>query len=314
MWIYIFIATIGTIISICTGILWYIQFKQYQQTERRNKILEDKNNELNTKLNELNAQFLITQDQLTAAITNNNQTEENLQNRYNILTDNIAAAENQLNQLNQQLQDRTNGLNDIAAQYEKTHNILNSTLAQNAAAADELASYKSELNELLQNLNNAKETSRVALLKDYQNEQKSFDFSLSDKEYTLIRTIKEISNLYPELSKDLATIEWKKIWLPKVQNIAAIYELNNRGIYRLILKSDENISYVGQAINIKERWYEHIKKMLGVDSKGNEKLYNYRPEDFYWTVLEMNSGDLNQSEHYWISYYCCTEIGLNKKK
>lgn len=53
--------------------------------------------------------------------------------------------------------------------------------------------------------------------------------------------------------------------------------------------------------------------MIGADSKGNEKVYDYRPEDFYWSLVEMGSSDLNKSEKYWIEYYCCKEVGLNKK-
>ena len=54
--------------------------------------------------------------------------------------------------------------------------------------------------------------------------------------------------------------------------------------------------------------------MIGADAKGTEKLYRYRPEDFYWTVLETNTTDLNSAERYWIEYYCCKEVGLNKKQ
>ena len=165
----------------------------------------------------------------------------------------------------------------------------------------------------IKELDDAKETSRAALLKDYKNEGNWFDFDLSNKEIKLVETIKEISSLYPELTKDLATIEWKKLWLPKFQDLVNTNGLAVRGIYRLVLKDDENISYVGQAVNIKERWYEHAKKMIGADTKGTEKLYRYRPEDFYWTVLETGTNDLNTSEHYWIQYYCCKEVGLNKK-
>ena len=53
--------------------------------------------------------------------------------------------------------------------------------------------------------------------------------------------------------------------------------------------------------------------MIGADAKGAEKLYRYRPEDFYWTVLETNTTDLNSAERYWIEYYCCREKGLNTK-
>ena len=39
--------------------------------------------------------------------------------------------------------------------------------------------------------------------------------------------------------------------------------------------------------------------MIGVDVKGGEKLYNYRPEDFYWTVVEFTAqSNLNEREHY----------------
>lgn len=54
--------------------------------------------------------------------------------------------------------------------------------------------------------------------------------------------------------------------------------------------------------------------MLGVDGKGNEKLYKYQPQDFYWTILETAEKEyLDEKEHYWINYYACKEIGLNKK-
>lgn len=38
--------------------------------------------------------------------------------------------------------------------------------------------------------------------------------------------------------------------------------------------------------------------MIGVELRGNEKVYNYRPEDFYWSVIEFEPQDLNESEHY----------------
>lgn len=38
--------------------------------------------------------------------------------------------------------------------------------------------------------------------------------------------------------------------------------------------------------------------MIGIDAKGNEKLYKYRPEDFYWTVIERDPKDLDEAERY----------------
>ena len=41
--------------------------------------------------------------------------------------------------------------------------------------------------------------------------------------------------------------------MPKFQQLAATQNLEARGIYRLVLKGDERICYVGQAANIKNR-------------------------------------------------------------
>lgn len=182
-----------------------------------------------------------------------------------------------------------------------------------------------------------------------------------DREKELFNMLRKIKDLYPDLSADIANIEWKRIWLPQLQEISK--ELEVKGIYRLVLVDDDvprnlgdiaaaaqaelesykdkikdgqenndnnenkenleskdravvtptTVGYVGQAVNIKMRWYQHVKKMIGVDAKGNEKLYQYdRPDKFVWMIIE--SGDnvnLNKSEKYWIEYF---GLGLNRKR
>ena len=56
--------------------------------------------------------------------------------------------------------------------------------------------------------------------------------------------------------------------------------------------------------------------MIGVEAKGNEKLYEYGIGDFYWKFLEEveDASKLNDAEKYWIDYLGCTELGLNKKR
>ncbi len=165
---------------------------------------------------------------------------------------------------------------------------------------------------------------------------------LSEKESKLISLLGELQLLYPDLKTDFATIEWKKIWMPQLQKLGSVID-GKRGIYRLILRENRNsshavehndisdfsnridivdadgnvksvpICYIGQAVDIKDRWYQHVKKMIGVMPKGNERVYDYRPEDFKWCIIEDGKDvDLNESEKYWIQYYCAKE-GLNKK-
>ena len=149
---------------------------------------------------------------------------------------------------------------------------------------------------------------------------------LNEKQAKLVQLLRELILMYPDLEIDFATIEWKKIWMPQLQQLGKTID-GKKGIYRLILKDNKMppfqamrdgvevtlpYCYVGQAVNIKERWYQHVKKMIGVMSKGNERVYEWRPEDFKWCIVESGNIDLDASEKYWIQYFAAKE-GLNKK-
>lgn len=125
--------------------------------------------------------------------------------------------------------------------------------------------------------------------------------------------VDEYGNQFPILRKELLKAEWSSVWLPQVQQLCNREGLDRSGIYRLTLKSNSDVVYIGQAQSIKDRWYTHIKKMLGVEAKGTERLYEYGPDDFEWSVVEFKEGNLDSDEKYWIDYYKCREIGLNKK-
>ena len=144
----------------------------------------------------------------------------------------------------------------------------------------------------------------------------SWTFSPGDKKRLvelIHQLVDEYGNQFPILRKELLKAEWSSVWLPQVQQLCSREGLDRGGIYRLVLKSNSDCVYIGQAQSIKERWYTHIKKMLGVEAKGTERLYEYRPDDFEWSVVEFKEGNLDSDEKYWIDYYKCREIGLNKK-
>ena len=125
--------------------------------------------------------------------------------------------------------------------------------------------------------------------------------------------VDEYGNAFPILRKELLKAEWSSVWLPQVQQLCSREKLDRSGIYKITLKSNANTVYIGQAQSIKDRWYTHFKKMLGVEAKGAERLYDYRPDEMTWEVVEFKEGDLDKDERYWIDYYKCREIGLNKK-
>lgn len=86
-------------------------------------------------------------------------------------------------------------------------------------------------------------------------------------------------------------------------------------VYGLELIDSPGVWYIGQARSLRERWYQHARKMIGVDSAGNEKLYNHNIEDFRWCVIEQNvrTEDLNSREAYFIKWFGADGKGLNRK-
>lgn len=87
------------------------------------------------------------------------------------------------------------------------------------------------------------------------------------------------------------------------------------GIYR-ITDQTTGQSYIGQSVDCKERWRQHIKTGLTY-GKATNKLYQAMKKsglnNFTFEILEEVPRDkLNEREIYWINLYKTKDIGLNK--
>ena len=211
--------------------------------------------------------------------------------------------------------------NEQLRQYYDSLKAERDTLANQLTLNDQNAALQVDLKAKVDNLNAQLEEMKVryskAVMENYESMVDSlfnWDSRLNEKEKHIIELIRQLEGEYPELKEELATIEWKKIWMPMLQDEGSS-SLNISGIYMLVMKDDNNCVYIGQATNIKDRWYTHIKKMLGVVGAGKEKLYRYKPEEFVWTVLEKVESKeyLDDAERYWIGYFAAKDRGLNKK-
>ena len=89
------------------------------------------------------------------------------------------------------------------------------------------------------------------------------------------------------------------------------------GIYK-ITNIDNQKCYVGQAVNLGDRWKQHIKKGLGADPPTRNKLYpamkSIGPENFTFEVTEICDRSLLDSrEDYWPEYFKAKEFGYSIK-
>lgn len=133
-----------------------------------------------------------------------------------------------------------------------------------------------------------------------------------EKNERLIGLVEEVIKDYPELREELNLILWKRVWLPAMQKIVKLCDVNESGggIYRLVVEEDGNSwCYVGQAVNFKNRWYTHAKKICGAAVANGERLYQVvkRLDKVRWEVVEIADGwtkeEMDERERFWIEFY-----------
>ena len=155
--------------------------------------------------------------------------------------------------------------------------------------------------------------------KQEQEKRKFYQLQIPDKQIADIITLKS-------WKQDLndPSIVSKIIWSSYI--IKPTSDLCNRvigsstvcGIYKItnILSGD---IYIGQSVNISDRFKQHIKCGLGIDASATNKLYNNMQEygvwNFTFEVLQKCSRDkLNEKERFWIEMYQSNKVGMNITK
>ena len=87
------------------------------------------------------------------------------------------------------------------------------------------------------------------------------------------------------------------------------------GIYK-ITNIENGMCYVGQAVDIAERWKTHVRRGVGAEDPGRNKLYPamlaFGVENFTFEIIEECSPlQLNEREQYWQNYFKAKEYGYS---
>ena len=90
------------------------------------------------------------------------------------------------------------------------------------------------------------------------------------------------------------------------------------GIYK-ITNLNTNMCYIGQAVDVANRWKDHAKCGLGIDTPAGNKLYAAMIEEgiwnFSWELLEAcERALLDEKEKYYIGVYQASEFGYNSNR
>lgn len=145
-------------------------------------------------------------------------------------------------------------------------------------------------------------------------EQYCLNLTLNDE-----NDIKMLNELKPKLHNPriLSMLIWQTYFQKPLTSLCTknVGAAAKTGIYK-ITNQVTGECYIGQAVSIQDRWKEHAKCGLGIDTPVGNKLYKsmleYGLQNFSWEVLEIcTKADLDEKEAYYIDAYQSKDFGLN---
>lgn len=297
---------LGFIFLICSLILFYkanqIKINKDKKQEEYKKQLEnqlhtlqvDRNNLINSEIRkkeQLNKKLLQFQEYRKKELNENFQKEKKLI-RLNLQKIN--------NQTSQEIENIHKDLNNIRQ-----------------SAIQEKEQIQTEIDKLKASLSAGVE----ARLREQEKKDKINFYKLSISEADLA-DVKMLQNLKSSFHKPVVLS--KLIWTQYFQK--QMTELCDRvlgkkticGIYKITNLLTEQC-YIGQSVNISDRWKQHCKCGLGIEASATNVLYNSMQRDKIWNfsfeLLEECPRELlNQKEAFWIDTYSSNIYGLNTMK
>ena len=154
----------------------------------------------------------------------------------------------------------------------------------------------------------------------YEEEHKNdyYRLCLSDNDLTEIHELRKITPTLKN-SEPLMKAIWKIYYEKPYTDLVGRVVGNGRhtGIYK-ITNIENKMCYVGQAVDIADRWKTHIKRGIGAEAPGNNKLYpamlSFGVENFTFEILEeCDRSKLNEREDYWQDVCKAKEFGYSIK-
>lgn len=184
------------------------------------------------------------------------------------------------------------------------------------AAADDYNRVIAQLQDAKEKADAAVEVNKRAELE--RQEKDFYRLQLSDIDVEEIQRIRSIEP-YLRKKEPLNKVVWKVYYeKPYTDLIGRVVGQGRKtGIYK-ITNLENGMCYVGQAVDIAERWKQHIKRGIGADPPTQNKLYPAMlaigVENFTFEIVEQcNGSKLSEREQYWQDFYHAKDFGYSIK-
>ena len=180
-----------------------------------------------------------------------------------------------------------------------------------------------ELNKISQELVEAKAKQNAIVeankrAEEVKQKEQFYKLNLSEID---IEEIKKLRSIIPYLrsAEPINKVIWKVYYEKSYTDLIGrvIGQGIHTGIYK-ITNIENQKCYIGQAVNIADRWKQHIKRGVGAEAPTRNKLYpamyELGPEQFTFEILEeCDKSLLDSREDYWQEFYQAKEFGYSIK-
>lgn len=269
-----------------------------QKLEARNKQLKQEYDQAKNNLSEISDTIESQNDVLDSLIDASNKMREDAETRANEYYN------SRIKELEANYQERNT---QLSAEYNTNREGLNQKIELETQKLQDLESKQ------LAYIQAQQRQEEIASNQDY--------YRLAIDELDL-NDIKLLRELQPRFFKkeSIDKLIWEVYYKPAYDILVAhLFTTSGKtcGIYK-ITDLTTGQAYIGQSVDIKERFRQHVKSSLTY-GKATNKLYQTMQKsgqsNFTFEILEEVSRDkLNERETYWINFYKTKEFGLNSTK
>jgi hypothetical protein len=308
---------IGLIIGI--GVTYYNLSSKIKITEELNQEIKNQNEIERNTLEELRAKKTEMSEENARILEYlTQQSEKAKQIAHDYYNTEIDNAKKQLEEYRSQTEKY---YKEIQNDYQKEYLKMLSDAAESFEV--KLKGSRFELKNLQDRLKQEKNTVDAAVeankrAVEMENKKDFYRLVLSDQDKLEIAELRKIipnlRNAEP-LNKVIYKVYYEKPYTDLIGRVVGSGV--HCGIYK-ITNLENQMCYVGQAVNIAERFKQHIKRGLGAEAPTRNKLYPAMlasgVENFSFEVIEECSRDkLDSREDYWQEYFKAKEFGYSIK-
>ena len=308
---------IGALVG--AGVLYVIIKPKLKATQELDEATKLQNEELHTELVALEKQH--------AALTARRQ---EIQDSISLLEQQAAESSDAIYRKSWELANEkmSNASETMSKQYEQAKQIAendyletlkdcaNSFTSQINDKKNELKKVQDELADLVQKLNSAVEANKRA--EEIKQKQDFYRLQLTAIDLDEIKRLREVEPYLRE-KEPLNKVIWKVYYeKPYTDLIGRVVGTGiHTGIYK-ITNIENQMCYVGQAVNIADRWKQHIKRGIGAEAPTRNKLYpamlELGVENFTFEIVEeCDKSKLNEREDYWQEFFHAKDFGYSIK-